>query len=80
MTTARGWWKAPIMFLARGWLIPTFPPIELSTMARRVVGTPTQSTPLMYVAAAKPPMSPITPPPTATTSESLPRRAPTNAS
>ena len=45
--TARGWWKAPIMFLARGWLMPTFPPIELSTMARSVVGTQAQSTPRM---------------------------------
>jgi hypothetical protein len=71
--TARGWWKAPTRFLAFAWLSPTFPPMELSTMDSRVVGTTAQSTPRMKVAAANPARSPTTPPPTATTSPSLPR-------
>ena len=33
--TPTGWWKAPIRFLARGWLTPTLPPTELSTWARQ---------------------------------------------
>ncbi len=33
-----GWWKAPIMFLPRGWLTPVLPPTEESTMAITVVG------------------------------------------
>ena len=80
MTTARGWWKAPIMFLAFAWLTPTLPPIELSTMESSVVGMPTQSTPRIQVAAAKPARSPTTPPPRATTRPSRPRRASSRAS
>ena len=68
------------MFLARSWLMPTLPPIELSTIASSVVGTPTQSTPRIQVAAAKPARSPTTPPPIATTSPSRPSRAFRNAS
>ena len=37
--TPEGWWKAPMMFLARGWLIPTLPPTALSTWASKLVGT-----------------------------------------
>ena len=33
--------------LALGWLTPTLPPTELSTMARSVVGTCTHITPRM---------------------------------
>ena len=66
ITTARGWWNAPIMFLARAWLMATLPPIELSTIASSVVGTTTQSTPRIHDAAAKPARSPTTPPPSAT--------------
>ena len=32
--------------------MPVLPPTELSTIESSVVGTPTQSTPRMYVAAA----------------------------
>ena len=38
MNTHWGWWKAPIMFLPRGWLTPVLPPTEESTMAITVVG------------------------------------------
>ena len=48
------------------WLTPTLPPIALSTCASSVVGTWTSGMPRRKVAAAKPAMSPTTPPPTAT--------------
>ena len=37
--TRSGWWKAPIMFLPRAWLIAVLPPTEESTCASSVVGT-----------------------------------------
>ena len=43
--TPTGWWKAPMMFLAPGWLTPTLPPTELSTMASSVVGTISRGSP-----------------------------------
>ncbi len=54
-------------FLPRGWLIPTLPPTELSTIASSVVGTMSKGRPRFQVAAAKPARSPMTPPPTGTT-------------
>ena len=45
MTTARGWWNAPIMFLPSGWLMPVLPPTEESTCASSVVGTCTNGMP-----------------------------------
>ena len=45
ITTLRGWWKAPIMFLPCGWFTPVLPPTEESTMAITVVGTWMKSTP-----------------------------------
>ena len=44
-STAIGWWNAPIMFFARGWLTAVLPPTEESTCASSVVGTCTKSTP-----------------------------------
>jgi hypothetical protein len=38
MNTHWGWWKAPIMFLPRGWFTPVLPPTEESTIAITVVG------------------------------------------
>ena len=64
-----GGWNAPIRFLPSGWLTPTLPPIALSTCASSVVGTCTSVTPRRYVAAAKPAASPMTPPPTAMTTD-----------
>ena len=37
--TPLGWWKAPARFFPARRLTPVFPPTELSTMARSVVGT-----------------------------------------
>jgi hypothetical protein len=45
MSTARGWWKAPIMFLPSGWLTPVLPPTDESTWESRVVGTWMKSMP-----------------------------------
>mmetsp|Transcript_17002 Transcript_17002/g.57703 ORF Transcript_17002/g.57703 Transcript_17002/m.57703 type:complete len:212 (-) Transcript_17002:244-879(-) len=73
-TTASGWWKAPIMFLPRGWFTPVLPPTDESTMAMSVVGTCTKDTPRWYTAAAKPHMSPTTPPPSATKDDERSRR------
>ena len=39
MKTRRGWWKAPARFLPALRLTPVFPPTELSTIERSVVGT-----------------------------------------
>ena len=64
-TTESGWWKEPTRFLPELRLIPVFPPTELSTMARRVVGTWWKEIPLRKLAAAKPARSPTTPPPMA---------------
>src|SRR5260370_1087392 len=66
--TPAGWWKAPIRFLPRGWLTPTLPPTELSTIASRLVGTINRGRPRFQVAATKPARAPTTPPPRATTS------------
>ena len=56
-------------------LIPVLPPTELSTWANNVVGICTKSIPRNNVAAAKPVMSPTTPPPSATSI--VPRSMPT---
>ncbi len=61
-------------FLPFGWFTAVFPPTELSTCASRVVGTCMKGTPLRYVAATKPAMSPITPPPRAIIGEFLSMR------
>ena len=53
--------------LAERMVTPTLPPMAASTCASRVVGTWTRATPRRMVAAAKPAMSPMTPPPTAMT-------------
>ncbi len=53
------------MFLPAGWLMAVLPPTDESTCASSVVGTCTKGTPRMYRAAAKPVMSPTTPPPSA---------------
>ena len=45
MSTARGWWNAPIMFLPSGWLTPVLPPTDESTCASSVVGTCTKGMP-----------------------------------
>ena len=47
MMTALGWWKVPMRFLAWGWLTPTLPPTDPSTMASKVVGTCTHINPRM---------------------------------
>ena len=65
--TPAGWWNAPIRFFPFGWLIPTFPPTDESTIASSDVGTINSGNPRLYVAAANPARSPTTPPPTATT-------------
>ena len=54
ISTARGWWKAPIRFLPCGELIPVLPPTALSTWARSVVGIWMKSMPRSVTAAAKP--------------------------
>ena len=38
-STAVGWWKAPQRFFPAGRSMAVLPPTELSTMAKRVVGT-----------------------------------------
>ena len=69
ITTKRGWWKAPIRFFPFGWFTPVLPPMEASTIERRVVGTWTMPMPRSQQAAAKPVMSPTTPPPSASIRE-----------
>jgi len=49
---------------------PVFPPIELSIIDRRVVGTWIYGMPRIYVDASNPAMSPTTPPPSAMMTES----------
>ena len=44
-------------------LNPVFPPTDASTIASKEVGTKLKGTPLLYVDAAKAPISQITPPP-----------------
>ena len=51
--------------------MPVLPPIEASTMASNVVGIWTTLIPRNHVAAAKPVMSPITPPPRAIINDPL---------
>ncbi len=65
--TAMGWWKAPTRFLPKGKSTPVFPPTLASACDTRLVGIWTKSIPRRNVAAAKPPMSPVTPPPRVTT-------------
>ena len=67
------------MFFAPGRSQPVLPPVEASTIDSSVVGTFTQRMPRIQVAAAKPVMSPVTPPPTATAKSSRPRPARWNA-
>ncbi len=47
--------------------MPVFPPTAASTIASSVVGRCTTLTPRSQVAATKPPMSVVEPPPTVTT-------------
>ena len=44
--------------------IPVFPPIEESTCANKVEGIFINFSPLLYMLAAKPEISPVMPPPT----------------
>lgn len=68
--TARGGWNAPTRFLPAGMSTAVLPPTDESTIANRVVGSCTQSTPRIQQAAAKPARSPTTPPPRANTQAS----------
>ena len=63
--TSFGIWNAPTIFLYESKSTPVFPPMLLSTCARRLVGICTKSMPLRYVAAVNPVISPVTPPPRA---------------
>src|SRR5215216_2088930 len=54
-------------FFPSGRSNPVLPPSDASTIESNVVGTATQLMPRIYVEAAKPAMSPITPPPRAMT-------------
>ena len=45
ITTVAGWWKAPTRFLPSGRSTAVLPPIDESTCATSVVGTPIQGTP-----------------------------------
>src|SRR5215212_2809316 len=54
-------------FLPSGKSNPVLPPSDASTIESNVVGTQTQGIPRMYVDAANPAISPITPPPRAMT-------------
>mmetsp|Transcript_56720 Transcript_56720/g.130414 ORF Transcript_56720/g.130414 Transcript_56720/m.130414 type:complete len:246 (-) Transcript_56720:258-995(-) len=73
--TATGCQNAPMRFLPAGASMPVLPPMLESTIARTVVGTCTNGTPRMYVAAVNPERSPTTPPPRATTQVSRPHLA-----
>lgn len=65
-----GGMEGPGQILSGGQVDGGFPPTELSTMAKSVVGTWRYGTPRRYVAAAKPVRSPVTPPPKATSRSS----------
>ena len=78
--TARGGWKAPTRFLPAGRSTAVLPPTEESTIASRVVGNCTMSTPRIQHAAAKPARSPTTPPPSASTVASRVAPSPASAS
>lgn len=65
--TQAGCLKAPTRFFPHGRSIAVFPPTEESTWAKSVVGICIYSSPLKNVAAAKPVISPTTPPPRAIT-------------
>ncbi len=72
ITTRSGGWKAPTRFFPASVSSPVFPPIELSSIAKSVVGTWTTGTPRRKVAATNPATSPTTPPPRAITAQSRP--------
>ncbi len=55
----------PSMFLNESRLTPVFPPIPASTCDSNVVGTLTYLMPLLYIEAANPAISVVTPPPMA---------------
>ena len=78
-STNVGEWNAPTMFLASGRSHPVLPPVEASTIASSEVGTLIQRMPRIHAAAAKPVMSPTTPPPTATAKSPRPSSAERNA-
>ena len=59
------------MFFPWGIFIPHFPPTDESTCESSVDGIWQSLTPLIYVAAANPAMSPTTPPPRAIMRSSL---------
>ncbi len=65
MKTSFGWWNVPRMFLPASVSTPVFPPMLLSTWARRVVGIWMTGIPRMKIEAVKPVRSPMTPPPRA---------------
>ena len=64
--TSLGCLNAPTRFFPAGRLTAVFPPIDASTIDANVVGTCTTGTPRNQVAATKPTMSDVTPPPMAT--------------
>ena len=74
-STRHGSWNAPTRFLPWGRSIAVLPPTLLSTCASKVVGTCTQLSPRIQIAAAKPVRSPTTPPPSAITTSRRDRRA-----
>ena len=67
--TSFGCQKAPTKFFPSGRSTPVFPPMAASAMPSSVVGTETNATPRMYVAARNPARSVTTPPPNATMAE-----------
>ena len=64
-STAAGWRKAPARFFPAFRSMAVLPPTEESTAESIVVGICTYRMPRRYTAAAKPAMSPTTPPPRA---------------
>ena len=64
INTALGFAKTPIEFLTSWKSMPNLPPMLESTWLKSVVGIWIKSIPRLKVDAAKPPISPITPPPT----------------
>ena len=65
INTAEGWKKVPIRFFPNLEFIAVFPPTELSTWDKRVVGIWINFTPLNSTEDKKPVKSPTTPPPKA---------------
>ena len=75
MTTPAGGWNEPTRFLPSLVFSPVFPPMAASTIASTVVGMCTTLTPRSHVAAMKPPMSLVAPPPIVMTASDLVKSA-----